>query len=146
MGDVIIFLDDDVVLDKYYIYYVLKIFHENPGGIVGVMGRIKNPKDVKTHQKKTSFLYSLNRLLYKSFLLPHEEGNGTVQCFLESIPLLENAYTITVGIRNLDGQIDYDLWPNAARFTITTSQINETPYLLFDNCLVRVPSKIIYYH
>jgi len=74
------------------------------------------------------------------------EGNGTVQCFLESIPLLENAYTITVGIRNLDGQIDYDLWPNAARFTITTSQINETPHLLFDNCLVRVPSKIIYYH
>ena len=74
------------------------------------------------------------------------EGNGTVQCFLESIPLLENAYTITVGIRNLYGQIDYDLWPNAARFTITTSQINETPYLLFDNCLVRVPSKIVYYH
>ncbi len=79
LGDVIIFLDDDVVLDKYYIYYVLKIFHENPGGIVGVMGRIKNPKDVKTHQKKTSFLYSLNRLLYKSFLLPHEEGNGGMQ-------------------------------------------------------------------
>ncbi len=79
LGDIIIFLDDDVVLDKHYIYYVLKIFRENPGGIVGVMGRIKNPKDVKTHQKKTSFLYSLNRLLYKSFLLPHEEGNGCMQ-------------------------------------------------------------------
>ncbi|MEK6645250.1 MAG: Wzt carbohydrate-binding domain-containing protein, partial [Candidatus Firestonebacteria bacterium] len=74
------------------------------------------------------------------------EGKGTVQCFFESIPLLQNAYSITVGIRNLDGQVDYDLWPNAVRLTITTSLVSEEPFFLLDNSLIRLPSKIIHYH
>lgn len=74
------------------------------------------------------------------------EGKGTVQCFFESLPLLQNAYSITVGIRNLDGQIDYDLWPNAVRLTITTSLVSEEPFFLLDNSLIRLPSKIIHYH
>ncbi|MBI2472847.1 MAG: glycosyltransferase family 2 protein [Planctomycetes bacterium] len=79
LGDIIVFLDDDVVLDKQYIYHILKTYQENPGSIAGVMGRTKSPKDEKTNQKKVSFLYSFNRLLYKYFLLPHEEGDGRMQ-------------------------------------------------------------------
>ncbi|HHT9145078.1 MAG TPA: glycosyltransferase family 2 protein [Candidatus Wunengus sp. YC61] len=79
VGDIVIFLDDDVVLDKFYIYYILETYHKNPQNIVGVMGYIKNTRDEKTAQKKVSSLCSLNRMLRKLFLLPREDGNGFMQ-------------------------------------------------------------------
>ncbi|HHT9122139.1 MAG TPA: glycosyltransferase family 2 protein [Candidatus Wunengus sp. YC63] len=79
LGDVIIFLDDDVVLDKYYIYHILQPYYENPENIAGVTGYMKKPNDEKTAQKRDSFLCFLNRLFCSLFLLPHEEGNGRMQ-------------------------------------------------------------------
>jgi len=80
VGNIIIFLDDDVVLEKDYIYQILKTYDENVGkNIVGVMGRFKKLKDEEDSQKGMPFLYSLNIALYKYFLLPHEEGNGVMQ-------------------------------------------------------------------
>jgi len=73
LGDVIIFLDDDVVLDKYYIYHILETYYENPKNIAGVMGYMKKPNDEKPAQKGASFLCFLNRLFCNLFLLPHEE-------------------------------------------------------------------------
>ncbi len=79
LGDIIIFLDDDVVLDKRYIYHILKTYDENPESIVGVMGRFKNPKEDNAIQERPSFLYLLNKSIYKLFLLPHETGRGVIQ-------------------------------------------------------------------
>lgn len=80
LGDIIIFLDDDVILEKDYIYQILKTYHENTeNGIIGVMGRFENPRDKENMQKERPFLYSLKVALYKYFLLPHEEGNGFMQ-------------------------------------------------------------------
>ncbi|MDO8141244.1 MAG: ABC transporter ATP-binding protein [Candidatus Brocadiales bacterium] len=71
------------------------------------------------------------------------EEKGTVQCLLESIPLRQNAYFITVGISSPDGQIDYDVWPNAAQFMITLSQDKEKYSLpVNDYGLIHWPSKI----
>lgn len=79
LGDIIIFLDDDVVLDKYYIYHILETYQRNPNHVVGVMGSMKKAEDGKTMQKKSSLACFLNRLLRKLFLLPHEEGKGRMQ-------------------------------------------------------------------
>lgn len=71
------------------------------------------------------------------------EDKGAVQCLLESIPLRQNAYFTTVGISSPDGQIDYDVWPNAARFMITLSQGKEKYSLpVNDYSLIHWPSKI----
>ncbi|MBM4065524.1 MAG: glycosyltransferase family 2 protein [Planctomycetes bacterium] len=78
-GDVIIFLDDDVVLDKYYIYHILETYRENPENIAGVMGYMKIPNDGEPTQKEVPFLRFLNRLFCNLFLLPHVEGNGRMQ-------------------------------------------------------------------
>lgn len=79
LGDIIIFLDDDVVLDKLYICQILKTYHENPENIVGVMGRFKGPREDNATQERLSFLYLLNKSIYKLFLLPHETGRGVMQ-------------------------------------------------------------------
>lgn len=79
LGNVIIFLDDDVVLDKQYIYQILKTYHENPENIVGVMGRFKDPGEDNVPYEKPPFLYLLNKFIYKLFLLPHEDGRGVMQ-------------------------------------------------------------------
>ncbi|MDE1888928.1 MAG: glycosyltransferase family 2 protein [Planctomycetota bacterium] len=79
LGDIIIFLDDDVVLDKHYIYHILKTYDENPESIVGVMGHFKNLKEDNAIQEMPSFLYLLNKSIYKLFLLPHETGRGVIQ-------------------------------------------------------------------
>ncbi|HHT9138123.1 MAG TPA: glycosyltransferase family 2 protein [Candidatus Wunengus sp. YC60] len=79
LGDIIIFLDDDVVLNKHYIYHILKTYHESPGSVVGVMGRFKNPKEDNATQERPSFLYLLSKFIYKLFLLPHETGSGVMQ-------------------------------------------------------------------
>lgn len=73
------------------------------------------------------------------------EGDGSVRCCFESVPLLPNAYTITVGVSTMDGQIDYDFWPNAARFVITTVQ-GKGKYCLpaYNYSLIYWPSKIIH--
>ncbi len=73
------------------------------------------------------------------------EGEGVVQCYFESLPLLPNAYTITVGISNADGQIDYDFWPNAAQFVIAVIQDTKRHWLpAYNYSLIRWPSKIIH--
>lgn len=80
LGDIIIFLDDDVVLDKHYIYYILKTYCENAEcNIVGVMGSFKNLKNGKIVQKRAVDLRFLERFFLKFFLLPHEERNGFMQ-------------------------------------------------------------------
>ena len=79
IGDIIIFLDDDVVLNKYYIYHILNTYYENPGKIVGVMGHMKNPNNERYHQINSKIFYFLNKLFYKLFLLPRENGNGFIQ-------------------------------------------------------------------
>ncbi len=79
LGDVIVFLDDDVVLDKYYIYHILEPYYENPENIAGVTGYTKKPNDGEPTQKGVSFLFFLNRLFCNLFLLPNAEGNGRMQ-------------------------------------------------------------------
>lgn len=79
-------------------------------------------------------------------LLDFIEGSGIAKCCLESVPLNQNAYCITVGISNLDGQIDYDTWYNAARFVITSSRLREGYHLPANDCsLIHWPSKIVYH-
>ncbi len=73
------------------------------------------------------------------------EGNGAVQCVFESIPLLQNAYIITACISSLDGQIDYDYLPSAARFVITLPQDKERYRLsAYDYSLIRWPFRIVH--
>ena len=79
-GDIIIFLDDDVVLEKDYIYQILKTYHENTGsGVIGVMGRFKDTREDNAAYERPSFLYLLNKFIYKLFLLPRESGRGVMQ-------------------------------------------------------------------
>lgn len=74
------------------------------------------------------------------------EGNGGVQCLLEAIPLRQNAYFITVGISSSDGQIDYDVWPNAARFMVVLSQDKEGCRMAVnDYSLIFCSSKILHH-
>ncbi len=73
------------------------------------------------------------------------EGDGTMQCSFESIPLLKNAYIVSIYIGSPDNQIDYDVWPNAAQFSVTPSQ-NERNYSLSAyNGLIHVPAKILHH-
>jgi len=73
------------------------------------------------------------------------EGKGIAKCFFGSIPLLQNAYTITVGISSLDGQIDYDTWLNAKQFIVTLSHNKQKDYLPANDAgLIRYPAKITY--
>lgn len=73
------------------------------------------------------------------------EGKGVAKCLFESIPLFQNVYMITVCISSLDGQVDYDTWINAARFTITLFHDKQQNYLpANDSGLIRLPAKIIY--
>ena len=74
------------------------------------------------------------------------EGNGSIQCLLEAIPLRQNAYFITVGISSSDGQIDYDVWPNAARFMVVLSQGKEGHRMAVnDYSLIFCSSKILHH-
>lgn len=80
LGDIIIFLDDDIILDKDYIYYILKAYHENvDSSVVGIMGRFKDLSAKEPIHTKISFLRFLNKSLHKLFLLPNIEGNGCIQ-------------------------------------------------------------------
>ncbi|MBU6390767.1 MAG: ABC transporter ATP-binding protein [Planctomycetota bacterium] len=73
------------------------------------------------------------------------EGKGVTKCLFESIPLLQNAYMITVCISSLDGQIDYDTWINAVQFIVTLSHNKQKDYLPANDAgLIRYPAKIIY--
>ena len=63
IGDIILFLDSDVILDTNYIKAILKVFEENPHAM-GVQGLIQNIKTCK----KLKYLYFLfNRLFYLGF-------------------------------------------------------------------------------
>lgn len=59
-GDIILFLDDDVVLDKNYMKEVLRVYREKPGA-VGVQGQIQNI----VQGRKVRHIF--NRLFYLGF-------------------------------------------------------------------------------
>lgn len=76
-GDIIVFLDDDVVLEKDYLSQLLNAYRENTiPGVVGVMGYTKNPHDEK---QISSILSSLKKALYKYFILYRDDGCGCMQ-------------------------------------------------------------------
>lgn len=76
-GDIIVFLDDDVVLEKDYLYQLLKAYRENTiPGVVGVMGYTKNPHG---EQQKSPVVSSWRKALYKYFLLYRDDGDGRMQ-------------------------------------------------------------------
>ena len=79
LGNIIIFLDDDVVLDKEYINYMLKPYPDSPGNIVGVMGRTKGPNYDDETREVLSMLPSLHKVFRKLFLLPSHNGSGVIQ-------------------------------------------------------------------
>jgi len=69
-GDVILFLDDDVVLDKNFIKEIVKVFgKDSKKKIGGVMGNIVNI------QRSKSFKSRMHSLINRIFLLP-TSGNG----------------------------------------------------------------------
>ena len=77
LGDIIVFLDDDVVLEKDYLSQLLKAYRENTiPGVVGVTGYTKNPHNEK---QKSPMLSSLKKSLYKCFLLYRDDGGGRIQ-------------------------------------------------------------------
>lgn len=66
-GDIIIFFDDDVILDKNYIEEIIKIFqNDKEGAIGGVMGKITNTK---------TYMSTLNTTFRRLFSLSYF-GNG----------------------------------------------------------------------
>lgn len=71
-GDVIVFLDDDVVLERDYFYYLLKVYQskwsENLGGVQGII--IENLR-TKPWQPE--------EIMRKIFLLNSVTGNGRLQ-------------------------------------------------------------------
>lgn len=73
------------------------------------------------------------------------EGSGTVQCFFESLPLIHNAYIVSIYVGSMDGQIDYETWPNAAQFAITSFSNNRAPYLPAYSGLIQCPAKILHH-
>lgn len=78
--------------------------------------------------------------------VPHFiEGVGTMQCSFESLPLLKNAYIVGIYIGSPDSQIDYDVWPNAAQFSVTPPQNEEYCSLSAYNGLIHVPAKMLHY-
>lgn len=66
-GDVIFFLDDDIILDKDYVKEVTKVFtNDNDGKIAGVMGNITNMK-----RDTSGWRATLRRLFFLDYY-----GNG----------------------------------------------------------------------
>lgn len=61
-GEIILFLDDDVVLDRNYIKEILSVYREKPRA-VGVQGFIKRekPSNIKRLFKKMFFLFHLEK-------------------------------------------------------------------------------------
>jgi len=73
-GDIIFFLDDDIVMDKGFIKEIIKIFEKDSGKkIGGVMGNIVNIQRPKSFKQllRYYYYYSIERI----FLLP-TIGNG----------------------------------------------------------------------
>ena len=73
------------------------------------------------------------------------EGDGTMQCTFESLPLLKNSYIAGIYIGSPDSQIDYDVWPNAAQFSVTPPQNEGHCSLSAYNGLIHVPAKMLHY-
>ena len=73
------------------------------------------------------------------------EGDGTMQCTFESLPLLKNSYIAGIYIGSPDSQIDYDVWPNAAQFSVTPPQNEGHCSLSAYNGLIHVPAKMHHY-
>jgi GT2 family glycosyltransferase len=60
MGDIILFLDDDVILDKNYIKEILNVYEKNPNAL-GVQGFIEGLKTGNI------FIFMFNKLFYLGF-------------------------------------------------------------------------------
>lgn len=75
-GDIIVFLDDDVVLEKDYLSQLLKAYRENTlPGVVGVTGYTKPLPNLKCR----STMAVLKKALYRYFLLYRDDGDGRMQ-------------------------------------------------------------------
>lgn len=63
-GDIILFVDSDIILHPSYIFGLLKTYREHPEAI-GISGWIKNPS-TQTHKQKRRdyFLHHLKRIFY----------------------------------------------------------------------------------
>lgn len=88
-GDIILFIDDDVILDKNYIKEIVNVFYRDAEKkIAGVTGNII-AEGSNAEEVKKSFLYLINRkiveILAKVFFLPRH-GNGRFQ--LSGFPTL----------------------------------------------------------
>lgn len=81
---------------------------------------------------------------YREVYIEFVEGNGTIRCCFESLPLLQNTYIIGVYVGSVDNQIDYDVWPDASRFTVTVQQKNRNQFLSAYNGLISWPAKLIH--
>lgn len=68
-GDIILFLDSDVILDKNYIKEILKIYKEKPNAL-GVQGFIQNQK------KERGFIGKLSRIYDRIFFIRLDEKNN----------------------------------------------------------------------
>jgi len=70
-GDVVVFLDDDVILKKDYFYYLFKIYktkwYDNLGGVQGTI--IENKK---------KYRWTLKEILKYIFLLGSTDGDGSL--------------------------------------------------------------------
>ncbi|MFC1517589.1 glycosyltransferase family 2 protein [Candidatus Margulisiibacteriota bacterium] len=73
VGDIIIFLDDDLVLEDNFIQEILKTFKENDTNIGGVMGNITNIE--RKHKTKRSI-----NIFYRLFFLNRYTKSGEFTC------------------------------------------------------------------
>ena len=74
------------------------------------------------------------------------EGNGTLQCFLNLFHCYKMLTILGICIGSMDSQIDYDMWPNAARFaTPPASTVEGNRYLPSYNGFICWPAKIQHY-
>ena len=87
-GDIVMFLDSDVILHPTYIENILRVFKEHSNA-VGVQGWIVFPKKHK--------VYYIARIIRKMFLLPHHSKNS---CKFLEYPII---LTKTINCEALSG-------------------------------------------
>lgn len=76
-GNIIIFLDDDVILDKYYVKEIVNVFENDEkkriGGVTGTIINMMKPENSSFIKRGiNSIMYSLRII----FLLPRNNSNG----------------------------------------------------------------------
>lgn len=89
-GEIICFLDDDVVLEQDYFRSILETYKAD-STLGGVQGTI-------TNNKKTSFI---KRVFYKLFLLDNMHGNGKLK--KSGLPSFHRPVSTSVGVKVFNG-------------------------------------------